>query len=406
MQPNSPITEQRFRRLVRKLTAHQLRRFPVRYLPASVPLDAVDADAEPAKWAALEALSWTAGRRDRAEQGSDDAQPDDDFRQAVDTAESATAEGAAALDQLCDALGSGWRGQDIERDPLSEASQTLESARSQAAELGDRVAALNCALGVIDQGCGGGNGLQARVGAAREHAREALSRLESVLGRFHLVQLDIARGALRTKEVELEEQFRRIHDLEERIAGVEARLEKQNGLVARVFRPKLARQQREHLLQRLQMLTAKRDSAEVSIGEQYLLHWIDIVVNAALYTDPDQWRQRGRHARLLLYRLLNTYCRQQERAARRVATRPPPGMHANEAAAYYRKSEQFILSYFAGKHHEVTLWLAGAADAKLRRLDDTRDAILAEYRRRARARGATAPSRARDDAAEPLSAVG
>ena len=109
-----------------------------------------------------------------------------------------------------------------------------------------------------------------------------------------------------------------------------------------------------------------------------------MLVEASLYVPQERWRSKAQKTRLLLYRLLNVYCLQQETAAQQLASSPLVKANAKEAIGYYLSSERFILEYFSRKRQSVTLWLSGAASEKLSQLERVRDAILADYRRHAK----------------------
>jgi hypothetical protein len=377
-----PISENAFRRLVRTLSADQLRSFPTDRLPRSIPLDAVDAADDPRKQAVLEELAWAAGSSQLASGVDATTRLDGEVREALEAAEAAEARGVDELNRLTDELARRWKPGDFGRDLLDEATQKLEQARYRARDIAERVGTLNRALAVIDRPFAGQEEFRDRVSAARLHAKHVLSALESALGRYELIELDIAHGDMQAKQAQCQIEAGRVRELDEQIQAVREKLKRQGGM-AKLLKPRVAKQQREHLLQRLQSLTAKRDAAESFVSEKDLLHWLDVLVEASLYVPQERWRSRAQKTRLLLYRLLNVYCLQQETAAHQLATSPVLRANAKEAIGYYLSSERFILQYFSRKRQEVTLWLSGAASEKLGQLERVRDAILADYRRHA-----------------------
>ncbi|MDZ7786980.1 MAG: hypothetical protein U5K73_02240 [Halofilum sp. (in: g-proteobacteria)] len=274
-----------------------------------------------------------------------------------------------------------WSNGDFRGDALSETSQLLERGRARAGEIAEQVGRLHRALAVLDRPWVADGPLLERISAARQHARAVLHSLEGGLGRYELLEVDITQGDMRARQAQCDLELSRYRELDEKIEIVEEKLRRPRQLLRRLISPRVARQEREYLLQRLDTLIRRRDSVETFVSEDDLMHWLDVLVNASLHVPQDQWRQRAQRTRLLLYRLMNVYCLQQEMAAHQVAVRATPGVNAKEAIGYYLKSERFILSYFARKRQEVTLWLSGAADEKLGRLDQVRDAILADYRR-------------------------
>ena len=383
MNDGKRISETLFRRLVARLSPEQLRQLPLDSLPASIPLDVVDEDLEPQKYEALNQLAWAIGARElerRCEAGDRLAGP---VRDALETAEAADARGVPELDRLTELVARAWHAGDFRCDALSTPTQALERARVRAADLARDVGALHRALAVLDRGFAGEGTLLERVSAARLHAKKVLRAKEAALGRQELLEIDIAQGDMRVRQQQCDLELSRYRELDEQIQAIEEKLRRQRRTVRRLISPRLARRQREYLVERLDTLMRKRDSIESFVSEEDLMHWLDVLVNATLHVPKEQWRQRAQRTRLLLYRLLNVYCLQQETAAQQVALRAVPGVNAKEAIGYYLQSEQFILSYFARKKQEVTLWLAGAADERLTRLNQVRDAILADYRRHA-----------------------
>ena len=378
-----PISEEAFRRLVRTLSAEQLRAFPLERLPRTIPLDAVAETDDPRKQTIIDELAWAASASDLEQGARMAAELDPEVREALETAERASDRGVDELNRLTDEMAERWRAEDYGRDMLDEATQKLEQARERARVLGEHVGELNRALAVIDRPFAGEESFRDRVGAARMAAKRVLSSLEAALGRYELIEMDIAHGDMRAKQARCEDEARRIRELDEQITAVREKLRQQGG-IGRLLKPRVARQQREQLLQRLQDLTEKREAAESFVSEEDLLHWLDVLVDASLYVPRDKWRAKAQKTRLLLYRLLNVYCLQQETAAQQLASSPMLRSNAREAISYYLSSEQFILQYFSRKRQEVTLWLSGAASEKLSQLENIRDAILADYRRHAR----------------------
>lgn len=378
------ISENAFRRLVRTLSVEQLRSFPVERLPRSVPLDAVDENDDPRKRQILDELAWSAGAEEAERSVALAESVDPDTRAALETAEAASNRGVDDLNRLTDEMARRWGPGDYGNDLLDEPTQHLEQARDGARRLAERVGELNRALAVIDRPFAASERFRERVSAARMHAKKVLSSVEAALGRYELIEMDIAHGAMRAKQAQCEDEARRVRELDAQIEAVRDKLRQQGGMARRLLKPRVAKQQREQLLQRLQTLAEKREAAESFVSEEDLLHWLDVLVEASLYVPQERWRVRAQKTRLLLYRLLNVYCLQQETAAQQLAQSPMLRANARDAIGYYLSSEQFILRYFSRKRQEVTLWLSGAASEKLSQLEDIRDAILADYRRNAR----------------------
>lgn len=391
-----PISENVFRRLVARLSARQLRDLPADRLPASIPFDAVDQHADPDKYAALNELAWMVGARELERRCEAADRLDPDSREALETAEAASARPVAELDRMTERVSRAWQASDFRGDALSEASQMLERGRARAGEIAEQVGRLHRALAVLDRPRVADGRLLDRISAARQHARSALHSLEGGLGRYELLEVDITQGDMRARQAQCDLELSRFRELDEKIELVEQKLRRPRQLIRRLITPRVARQEREYLLQRLDTLTRRRDSIESFVSEDDLMHWLDVLVNASLHVPQEQWRQRAQRTRLLLYRLMNVYCLQQEMAAHQVAVRATPGVNAEQAIGYYLKSERFILNYFVRKRQEVTLWLSGAADEKLGRLDQVREAILADYRRNAQRTRGNAVARPED----------
>lgn len=386
MAATKPLSENAFRRLVRTLSAEELRRFPLERLPSAVPLDALDEAEDARKRAALDELAWTAGARDLHRRTDAASRLDPAVLQALEAAEHAGDQGVDELNRLTDELVRQRRATGVPGDGGGAPLQGLERARGLARELGRSVHGLNAALDVLERPFVGRDAFQDRVNEARTRAKDVLTAIESALGRYHVLEMELARGDMSAKRTQCEREAARVQELDEQIQAVRAKLDQHGRMSRRLLRPRVARREREHLLQRLQVLALRRDGCETYISEDDLLHWLDVVVNASLHVPPERWDENARHARLLLYRLMNVYCLQQEAAAQQVATSAFMRTDARGAIDFYLGSEQFILQYFSRKRQEVTQWVAGAAADRLGQLERIRDTILSEYRRQARRR--------------------
>lgn len=375
-----PLSENAFRRLARTLSADELRRFPLDRLPSAVPLDTVNEADDPRKRAALDELAWNAGARDLRQRTDAASRLEPAVLQALEAAETAGDRGVDELNLLTDELA---RQRHAVGDGGEASLRGLERARALAWELGRAVHGLNAALDVLDRPFIGRDAFQDRVSAARARAKDALSGLESALGRYHVLEMELARGNMSAKRTQCELEAARVRELDEQIHAVRAKLDQHSRMSRRLLRPRVARREREYPLQRLQVLARRRDGGESYLSEDDLLHWLDLVANASLHVPSQRWDE---NARLLLFRLMNVYCLQQETAAQQVATSPFLRIDARGAIDYYLGSEQFILQYFSRKRQEVTQWLAGAAAGRLGQLDRIRDTVLSEYRRQIRRR--------------------
>jgi len=391
MKQRQPFGESTFRRLVGKLTAEQIRGFPPELVPESIPMEILDTVEDPARRAALEELMWLRSAESVQRSTSARAELDSAVCNALERAEAARDPGTAELDRITRTLMGNWRAQAAENDWLDDRTQQLEQGRTLAAELVQEAAALAQAVDVLDRPFVGRERFAERVSNARLTAKQVLSRMQASLGRFQLLEMDIAHGDMKFRHWQCETNLARLRELDEQIRLVRDKLDRQNRLSARLLRPRVARRQREILAERLQTLTRQRDELEFPISENELLHWLDVLTDASLLVSEEQWQSKAHRTRLLLYRLLNVYCLQQETAAHGLARNPYSGINAREAIEYYLGSEQFMLRYFSRKRQDVTLWLAGAAEDKLAALERVRDAIMSDYRRTARACSASEP---------------
>ena len=379
-----PLSASAFRRLVNNLTAERIRELPLSLVPESIDVELLDEVATPDQRAALEDLMWRRSEAAMERSSSARAELDKTVCDAIEACEAAVDPGTAELDRIASVLARNWRTLADANDWLDDSRQELERGRRLAKELMREAAKLTRSVDTIDRPFVGHERFAERVSAARLTGKQVLSRMQSSLGRFQLVEMDIAHGDMKFRHWQCETNLARLRELDEQIAVVRSKLERQSSLTSRVLRPRTARQQREILSQRLQKLNRRRDELELPISEEELLHWLDVLTDASLLVAEEEWRARAQNTRLLLYRLLNVYCLQQETAAHGLARNPFSGINAREAIEYYLSSEQFMLRYFSRKRHDVTLWLAAAADDKLKALDRVRDAILADYRRTAR----------------------
>lgn len=384
MDQTKPLSASAFERLVQHLSAEQIRHFPRAMLPDPIPLEVLERVSDPARRDALETLAWHRSADSLAASQAARGTLDGSVCDALECAESNPAPGIGELERLTTILLQKWQGTDAPDDWLDGSQQKLEQARRLASTLTEEVGRLAQAVDVLDRPFVGDDALGQRISAARSQAKKRLTRMQSVLGRYYLLELDVAHGDMKDRHWQCETCFARLREFDQQIRTVQGKLERQNRFGARLLRPAMARRQRELLMERLQTLTQKRDSLETPISEDDLLHWLDVLTDASLLVAEEEWRNKAQRTRLLLYRLLNLYCLQQETSAQQVAGDPRSRVNAREAIDYYLSSERFILRYFSRKRQQVTLWLAGAARDKLGTLDRIRDAILSDYRRMVR----------------------
>lgn len=386
MRQSKPLSESAFQRLVNHLSVEQIRCFPRELLPDPIPLEVIEQLGDRDKREALEELAWSRSAETLSAARTARETLDRNVCDALERAEQCRAAGAEDLDRLVRELARSWRGAAGEGDWLDGSLQSLERVRRLAASMTDEVGTVSRAVDVLERSFVGREAFVERVSKARRHAKAVLERLQASLGGYHVLELDIAHGDMKIRHWQCETSLARQRELAEQIGIVREKLERQNRLSARILRPGVARRQRETLLGRLQTLTQRYDGVETPISEDELLHWLDVLTDASLVVAEGEWQSKAQRTRLLLYRLMNVYCLQQEAAAQQVASNPTIRINAREAIDYYLGSEEFMLRYFSRKRQSVTLWLAGAARDKLASLDRVRDAILSDYRRMARLR--------------------
>lgn len=375
------FSRKEFRDLIDQVSAQWLRGLSRERLPNSIPLNAVDPRVEPDKQAALNELAWAVSERDLAARCEAADKLPVPIREALETAEDGSTRDAQELKRRTERIEGAWSERDFRADGTSGLNEELTNARRKAKDVAEEVGQIHRALTMLERPSGADAGLQSRIDDARAHAQRVLRSLETVLGRFELLEIDMAQRDMSARREHCEAQLARRRELDEQIRAVEDKLREAPGLLRRLTSPRIVRMQRETLEQRLDHLVRQRDRFDALVAEDDLMHWLDILVDASLYVPEKHWHKRARRTRLQLFRLLNLYCLQQEEAAHEVAIGAVPGVNRREAIAYYLGSEQFILNYFSRKRKEVTAWLGGAADEKLARLEEVRAAILSDYRR-------------------------
>ncbi len=381
MDDTQRFSQKAFREFIGEASAESLRNLPRERLPRSIPLNAVDARVEPDKQAALNELAWAVSERDMAHLCEAADKLPVPIREALETAEAASTRDARELKRRTERLEQAWGEHGFGGDSASDRNQDWAHARPKAKDVGEEVGQLHRALALLGQAIRADAGLQSRIDDARARGQRVLRSLETVLGRFELLEIDVAQRDMSGRRERCEIQLARRRELDDQIRAVEDKLRQPPGLLRRLTSPRIVRMQRQTLEKRLDHLVRQRDRFDALVAEDDLMHWLDVLVDASLYVPDEHWRQRARRTRLQLFRLLNLYCLQQEEAAHEVAIGAVPGVNRREAIAYYLGSEQFILNYFSRKRKEVTAWLGGAADEKLARLEEVRAAILSDYRR-------------------------
>lgn len=364
------LSENAFRRLVKNLSAEQLREFPPELLPESIPVNAIAEGDDPRKQDVLDELAWQRGASELRLGVEATERLGPEARTALEAAEGASSHGVGWLKELVD----------TDDAPRGETTSAAEEA---AQSLADQAGSLYRALSTLDEIGDLPEEFAERIQRARRQAGEVLQSIEPALRRYYGVRIASAQEEMQTKKQQCQDEAHQVREVDEQIQFLREELDSQAGM-RRLFQGKAAREQRAQLEAKLQELTERRDAAESFVSEDDLVRWLDILVDASLFMEAEAWRGRAQRARMLLYHLLNNYCLQQEAAARQVAATQRTKARAQSAADHFLASEEFVLRYFSRKRHSVTAWLSGAASDKLTQFDEIRDAIVTGYRRHAR----------------------
>ncbi|MDZ7749213.1 MAG: hypothetical protein U5K43_10560 [Halofilum sp. (in: g-proteobacteria)] len=379
MTSDGRLSENAFRRLVRTLSAEQLRAFPAERLPDNIPLDAVAEGDDPRKQEVLDELAWNRGASELRMGVEATEMLDAQTRTALETAEGATSRGVARLRELVSEPA------DAGRVATTRAGERpLSAAEETARALGEQVGQLYRAIATLEQQAEIPDELAERVSRARRNAQDVLAAIEPALRRYYAIRIDAAHEEMHAKERQCRSEAGLVREIDTEILALREQLHQNAGLARRLLKGKAKRGRDADLQGRLRELIDQRNALETFIGEDDLVGWLDALVDGSLFMPAETWQARAQRARLLLYRLLNIYCAQQESAARQVAAAQTSKSRAESAADHYLASEQFVLRYFSRKRHAITAWLSGAAEEKLAQFDEIRDEIVTDYRRHAR----------------------
>lgn len=363
------LSESVFRRLVQTLSADQLRELPSDRLPENIPVDAVAEGDDPRKRQVLDELAWQRGASELRMGVEATELLGQEARAALEAAEGASSHGVARLNEL---VGDG------------AGDATISAAEETARALADQAGSLYSALDTLGEGGDSPEELAERIRRARRQAGDVLTAVEPALRRYYDAKIAAAQQEMQAKEQHSQDEARQVRQVDDQIQFIREQLHQHSGIGRRLFKGKAAREERAHLEARLRELIDRRNAAESFVGEDDLVRWLDILVDSSLFMATETWRARAQRARMLLYRLLNIYCLQQEAAARQVAAAQRTKARAQSAADHFLASEEFVLRYFSRKRHSVTAWLSGAASDKLAQFDEIRDAIVTGYRHHAR----------------------
>ena len=374
------LPEAAFQRIMKRLAPEQIRSFPEHLIPQSIDPEWVARLPDPARRAAIEELMWSRMTAGAEASKRARAQLDPEAYQALEALDSASTAGADRLERRTEDLLEQCARAAATRGAQPLDTSALNATRELARDLGQIYGRLCRNRLYLDTVRVEDPQLQTAIRNARSHAASVLDRLEQALGRFHLLEMDLAISDMERYLHECETSATRLQVIDEQIAELRSKLERESRWLRRLLRPQVARHQRQAIRQRIANLHNELRQIEVPISEERLCGWLDVLTESSLLADFGDWQNKAQQMRPMLYRLLNTYCQQQEGSARRMARQQMSARHAREAVDYYISSERFILDYFTRKRQEITLWLSGAAREKLDTLDRIRDEILRDFR--------------------------
>ncbi|MDX1608611.1 MAG: hypothetical protein R3225_00635 [Halofilum sp. (in: g-proteobacteria)] len=380
MSKSPKISLPMFRRMLQSMTPEQLRQLPAESLPDDIPLDLIE-EAPPELRELLEDLSFSVSSRQLSEWDHDLKTFGREVASAIEYAGQHRPRSAAeAFDSAVEELSAQWRQQRRE-DNLDEVAFARRLERlGSVRELQDEAGRLGRAVSTIDAAIAE-QGENERIRQAREQLMQDFRRIERSLASYHALSIDLVRREMHRKRNEIEAHAFEDEQLQKRLEVLNQRLQKSQSLLRRSLRPGVARQERERLETRIRELLKEREEREWVIDENDMTRWFDSVVDANLYLDENKHAQSLRDARMQLFKLLNLFCQQQEDAAQQVARNPFLQLDPQQAIEFLLISERFIVGYFAQKRKDLTRWLGGAAEQKLRELDDVQANILSEYKK-------------------------
>lgn len=369
-----------FKRMLQRMSPQELRDLPPESLPDDIPLDLIE-QAPPELRELLEDLSLSLTSRQVSQWDNDRERYGDDAATAIEYAGQRRPQSAAeAFDRAVAELAGEWRQQrDADAAVADAFAQRLERLGS-VRELQDEAGRLGRALTAIDEALAE-HGETDRAREARAQLLQDFQRIEKSLAAYHTLSIDLVRREMHRKREEIEAHAFDDKQLEKRLDVLQQRLERSQSLLKRALRPAVARRERDRLQERIADLLKQRQEREWIIDENDMTRWFDAVVDANLFLDPKRHAQALRDARMQLFKLLNLFCQQQENAAQQVARNPFLQLDPEQAIEFLLISERFIVGYFARKRKDLTQWLGGAAEQKLRELDDVQAGILSEYKR-------------------------
>lgn len=216
--------------------------------------------------------------------------------------------------------------------------------------------------------------IQKNIALLNDKAR----KIDQALGAFHSLHLEIIaeemaekHRQINTSDLNKKELFMQIEALEEVIRRPPSLSEK--------LMPWARSKQIEDNKQRLSELHQRILSEDWVMGENQLMRWLDVLVDASLYAPEMATLLEA--ARNDLNQLLLAFCEQQEAAARNVARNPFVQANPEQAIQFMLMSERMILDYFARKRAELAEWLGNAANDRLSALNSLEKQLISEMKR-------------------------
>lgn len=323
-------------RLVNTLGVEQLRALP----PIRVPQAVLDAIEDPAKYEELCRLDDRVPARGVADEAVE-----------ADTIEAAL----TAVRQVDTSAIRGLRGrlERLEAAPAAgpfyashwsfEASNDLQSAR----ELADDAAAACSGLASVRDTLAQARARDAEqdrwIRAARVRVVELIGEIEVALAAYHRFEVRLAEGSMCARRADCELEARKYRELAEQAAGIHAQLGRRGRLIGRG--PSKA--ERARLNERLERIRKRQAREHTFIDERELRGWLDVLVDASLHLDAEQWETEAHAARRLVYQLLNVHCMQTLMRSEQLAVDTLLRSDAHERPGYCTAGEQYLGQYFA-----------------------------------------------------------
>ena len=202
-------------------------------------------------------------------------------------------------------------------------------------------------------------------------------KIDNALGEFHNLHMEVVAAELSEKRRQIDTSDNNKKELFEQIQALEAVIHRPASLSEKLM-PWAKNKQLEENKQRLSELHQRILGEDWVMGENQLMRWLDVLVDASLYASQQSPVQET--AKEDLYALLIAFCEQQEAAARNVARNPFVQANPEQAIQFMLMSERMILDYFSRKRAEISEWLGSAASDRLSSLDNLEKQLINEMK--------------------------